>query len=154
MVAKSHSNKVSSYSCVNSDWFKQTSHILHPHGKPHIQLEASLAAYVLALQCACFFFPPFITLLVCEDGDKTVWQKCQWGMGRAMELKLNRKLCTSIKTWGRDIKSCTPVPGGSDAEKRRCNGRRQFNQNLGFSYRDGGEGVEPGRRERRQDSYV
>lgn len=51
------------------------------------------------------------------------WQRCQRGVGGKGGLKLNGKLCTSIKTCGEDIKSYTPVPGdrmqeGGDAMQR------------------------------------
>lgn len=39
------------------------------------------------------------------------WQRCQRRGGGKGGLKLNRKLCTSIKTRGGDIKSYTPAPG-------------------------------------------
>lgn len=52
-------------------------------------------------------------------------------------LKLNGKLCTSIKTRGEDIKSYTAVPGDR-MQEGGCNGRRQFNQNPRLSQRAAG----------------
>lgn len=46
---------------------------------------------------------------MCDDRDKTVVTEMSGGGGGG--LKLNGKLCTSIKTRGGDIKSYTPVPG-------------------------------------------
>lgn len=45
---------------------------------------------------------------MCDDRDKTVVTEM---LGVGGVLKLNGKLCTSIKTRGKDIKSYTPVPG-------------------------------------------
>lgn len=48
---------------------------------------------------------------MCDDRDKTVvTEMSEWGKGKG-GLKLNGKLCSSIKTRGGDIKSYTPVPG-------------------------------------------
>ena len=46
---------------------------------------------------------------MCDDGDKTLVTEMSWLGGGG--VKLNRKLCTSIKTCGEDIKSYTPVLG-------------------------------------------
>lgn len=48
---------------------------------------------------------------MCDDRDKTVVTEMSEGGGGKGGLKLNGKLCTSIKTCGEDIKSYTPVPG-------------------------------------------
>lgn len=55
---------------------------------------------------------------MCDDRDKTVvteMSERRVGGGKRGFLKLNGKLCSSIKTRGGDIKSYTPVPGGQDA---------------------------------------
>lgn len=59
---------------------------------------------------------------------------------------MNRKLCTSIKTRGGDIKSYTPVPGD-----RMHEGGKQWKATVQSEL--GRRGVEE-RREERQDSYV
>lgn len=47
---------------------------------------------------------------MCDGRDKTVVTEMSEGGGKE-DLKLNGKLCTSIKTRRGDIKSYTPVPG-------------------------------------------
>ena len=71
-------------------------------------------------------------------------QRCQRGEGKG-GLKLNGKLCTSIKTRGGDIKSYTPVPGdrmleGGDAME----GDSSIRIPMGMEKR----------RQERQDSYA
>lgn len=61
-------------------------------------------------------------------------------------MKLNRKLCTSIKTRGGDIKSYTPAPGD-----RMHEGGKQWKATVQSEL--GRRGVEE-RREEKQDSYV
>lgn len=87
---------------------------------------------------------------MCDDGDKTAVTEMSERGEEEGGLKLNGKLCTSIKTWGEDIKSYTPLPGDRMQEgKTQCKATVQ-SESRAFSprrrIRKGGE--------ERQDSYV
>lgn len=80
---------------------------------------------------------------MCDDGDKTVVTETSERGEKEGGLKLNGKLCTSIKTWGEDIKSYTPLPGDRMQEgKTQCEATVQ-SESRAFSprrrIRKGGE---------------
>lgn len=87
------------------------------NNKPTFQDMTCTQMHTGYTQIMCGHVPPwlvrnfhFTTSLVCDGGDKTVVTE----MSEEEEkggLKLNRKLCTSIKTCRGNIKSYTPVPG-------------------------------------------
>lgn len=91
----------------------------------------------------------FITSLVCDDRDKTAVTEMSEGGKEKGGLKLNGKLCTSIKTRGGDIKSYTPVPGDRMQEGGKQWKATVQSESLGFSHRGRRK-----RREARQDGYV
>lgn len=93
----------------------------------------------------------FITSLVRDDRDKAV--KTEMSVQREDErggggggkgvLKLNGKLCTSIKTWGEHIKSHPPVPGDRMQEgKTQCEATVQSESQAFSPRRRTGEGGE------------
>lgn len=79
---------------------------------------------------------------MCDDRDKTVVTEMSGGGEGKGGLKLNGKLCTSIKTRGGDIKSYTPVPGDRMQEGGMQWKATVQSESPAFSSSQGGRGEE------------